>query len=191
VRLALVPQDVGVLRVSGIKARLFNSITRDFLALTDPTFLLAAGERSSKFSGIAASRLSPARNSDILEAPAFPMYLEAEIIPPHPYLRLLQTNLRCGAVSLLAGETMPLVLSVENSSPLLINSLRINCYDNLTHDAVAVLSDSENEIAPGLAFEIDLDLRTRPVFSCSMPSVKIKPGRQKILQVNCYGKEGW
>jgi hypothetical protein len=190
VKVAVVPKDVGILRIEGTRAKLFDCITRDFLAPTEAMHSQIALERSSKFSGIAASRHSQ-RASDTADPPAAPMYLEVEIVPPQPYLRLLQTNLRCGAVSLLAGETIPLILSVENASTLTIDSLRINCFDNLTHDAVAILSDSENELAPGLAFEIDYNLRTSPIFACTMPPVRIKPGSQKLLQIDCYGKEEW
>lgn len=81
-------------------------------------------------------------------------------------------------------------LTVENTSELPIDFIKLSFDDSTMIPAQQALGDSDLPISE--VYEIEHDLINRPVFSWD-PTVKynVGPGKQAIVTVTCLGKVGW
>lgn len=74
-----------------------------------------------------------------------------------------------------------------------ITYLDLSFQDAHSSDMLARLQDHEISLAPAAAYELDQDLRHRPVLSWKRPDtdVRLEPGEQLVVKVDCLGRVQW
>lgn len=74
-----------------------------------------------------------------------------------------------------------------------ITYLDLSFQDAHSSAMLARLQDHEISLAPAAAYELDQDLRHRPVLSWQRPEtdVRLEPGEQLLVKVDCLGKVQW
>jgi len=84
-------------------------------------------------------------------------------------------------------------LTVENSSSVPIDFVKVTFEDSTTREAQAVIA--EGELTPEQAFEIEGDMLNRPVFvwedGVAGANCSIASGGRRTLTIRCLGKIGW
>ncbi|CDZ96830.1 Targeting complex (TRAPP) subunit [Phaffia rhodozyma] len=117
-------------------------------------------------------------------------YLTCEVVPEQPLLRIRGTSLTHGAIMLYAGEESFIRITLENTSNVPVDFVKLSFQDSTTGPAQAKIA--EGELSPGELHEIEADLIKRPVFNWdrSPESVKIPPRGRYTVDVGCLGKVG-
>ncbi|CCM02371.1 uncharacterized protein FIBRA_04466 [Fibroporia radiculosa] len=117
-------------------------------------------------------------------------YLECNVVPEQPLLRIKRTSLTHGAVMLYDGETSTIRLTFENVSLLPINFLRLTFDDSTIAPAQQLLTEGELSIFD--TYETEYDLISRPVFfwDSSQGTHQVDPGEKTTVTVKCFGKVG-
>lgn len=81
-------------------------------------------------------------------------------------------------------------ITVENSSSVPVDFIKLSFDDSAALDAQKILS--EHELSPLEAYELDWDTLNRPVLLWENDDdTSISPGGRLTLNVRCLGKVGW
>lgn len=124
-------------------------------------------------------------------------WLECEVVEPLPLAWIKSTTLTHGMAMLHNGETSTIQITLENTSPIPINYLKLSFEDSTVRAATRVMQ--ENELGAEEAYELDWDVRNRSVFTWENPMTLgagegdeclIVPGGRKVLKIKCLGKVG-
>ncbi|KAF7363484.1 hypothetical protein MSAN_01004300 [Mycena sanguinolenta] len=165
----------------------------------------------SKYSGLdcfpwekASKRSSTQLAVSTTKAPL--RFLEYNVVPEQPLLRIRRTSVTHGAVMMYNGEMQVHLLSLglfslmlmsrstiritlENVSPLPIDFLRLAFDDSTIAPAQQALATGDLSVFD--TYETEYDLLHRPMFSWNKEDAKVMPPGQKLtVNVNCYGKVG-
>jgi hypothetical protein len=83
-------------------------------------------------------------------------------------------------------------LTLENISDIGVGFLQLLFVDTIQEAAEQELL-SEGLISELEAYELDYELKSRPVFTSSgdYDSISMGPGESKVISINCLGKSGW
>lgn len=116
-------------------------------------------------------------------------WLECTVIESQPLLWIKKTSLSHGTVMLYDGEKSVIQITLENSSQVPVDFVRLSFDDSVTREAQHVLLDVD--IAPEQAFELQQDISERPVFAWdSGTDLSIPPGGRATISVRILGKVG-
>ncbi|TXT13431.1 hypothetical protein VHUM_00798 [Vanrija humicola] len=202
VRVTGMAPSAGPLQIKGVNVRLMDGSSAEILL---PVADAAGSKRDSKRrSHILADAARTkrqgleARNSLLLSAdglPALPTqqdehkWLECQIVEEQPLLWIKQTSLTHGTVMLYNGEKSIIRITLENSSSVPVDFVKLSFEDSVSREAQVVVA--EGELSPEQAYEVDYDTLNRPVFSWDSPGdLVIPPGGRTVLMVYCLGKVG-
>jgi len=117
-------------------------------------------------------------------------YLECNVLPEQPLLRMRWTSLTHDAVMLYEGEKSVIHLTLENISSLSIDFLKLSFGDSTIAPAQEALA--EGELTVFETYETEYQLINRQAFSCSEDSMTqgIRPGEKATVPITCLGKVG-
>ncbi|KIR54356.1 hypothetical protein I315_02836 [Cryptococcus gattii Ru294] len=124
-------------------------------------------------------------------------WLECEVLEPLPLAWIKSTSLTHGMAMLHNGETSTIQITLENTSSIPINYLRLSFEDSTVRAATGIVQ--ECELGAEEAYELDWDVRNRNVFTWENPVTLdagegeeslIIPGGRKVLKIRCLGKIG-
>nr|KIR86192.1 hypothetical protein I308_03729 [Cryptococcus tetragattii IND107] len=124
-------------------------------------------------------------------------WLECEVLEPLPLAWIKSTSLTHGMAMLHNGETSTIQITLENTSSIPINYLRLSFEDSTVRAATRILQESE--LGAEEAYELDWDVRNRNVFTWENPMILVAgegeesliiPGGRKVLKIRCLGKVG-
>ncbi|WWC88812.1 uncharacterized protein L201_003725 [Kwoniella dendrophila CBS 6074] len=117
--------------------------------------------------------------------------LECKVVDELPLAWIKRTSLTHGTVMLYNGETSTIRITLENSSSVPIDFVKLTFDDSTAREAQAVIQ--EGELTPEQAYEIEYDQLHKPVFAWSKDNnekFEIAPGGRLNLDVKCLGKVG-
>ncbi|KAK7467129.1 hypothetical protein VKT23_004188 [Stygiomarasmius scandens] len=142
-----------------------------------------------KYSGLDRDHNSK-RRSKVLSKPGKPIqFLECQVVPEQPLLRIRRTSVTHGALMLYDGEMSSIKVTFENISALPIDFLRLVFDDSTIAPAQRALA--EGDLSVFETYETEYDLIHRPVFSWQQnDSITIAPGKKVTVTIKCFGKVG-
>ncbi|OCB84083.1 hypothetical protein A7U60_g8755 [Sanghuangporus baumii] len=116
-------------------------------------------------------------------------FLELEVVPEQPCLRIRRTSLTNGAVMLYDGETSTIRLTVENISNLPIDFLELTFDDSTRPQLEQIMSDDSTAFD---IYEAEHNLVNKPVFSWEPDKSRkeIASGKESVISVKCFGRAG-
>ncbi|KAI0748229.1 transport protein Trs120 or TRAPPC9 TRAPP II complex subunit-domain-containing protein [Daedaleopsis nitida] len=117
-------------------------------------------------------------------------FIECNVVPEQPLLRIRRTSLTHGAVMLYNGEMSTIRITLENVSTLPVDLIRLTFDDSTIAPAQQALAEGDMSVFD--TYETEYDLVHRPVFTWDSerePQV-IGPGQKRVITVNCFGKVG-
>ncbi|KAF8628414.1 hypothetical protein AX15_003936 [Amanita polypyramis BW_CC] len=118
-----------------------------------------------------------------------PRFLECQVVPELPLLRIRRTSVTHGAVMLYEGEKKPIRITIENVSHLPIDFVRLVFNDSTIGPAQQSLAGGDLSVFN--TYETEYNLLQKPVLSWSKDeNIIVPPGRSHTLTVQCYGKAG-
>lgn len=90
-------------------------------------------------------------------------------------------------------DSTQLEIRVENTSERPVDLCRLSFQDNLSTELADQLLDSETELTPGEAYELDWELRHTTILSWTQQpeNFRIEAGEKSTLVIQCHGKYGW
>lgn len=192
----------GALQVRGVNIRLADGSTAEFLVpIVDSSGQKTDSKRrSAALADIAKVKRQglEARRSVALGADALPplpvvddhKWLECNVVEEQPLLWIKKTSLTHGTVMLYDGETSVIRITVENSSAVPVDFVKLSFEDSVTREAQYLLADGEQ--TPQQAYELDYDISKQPVFTWDNTApLSIPPGGRATLSVQVLGKVGW
>ncbi|KAF8894639.1 TRAPP II complex [Infundibulicybe gibba] len=148
----------------------------------------------TKYSGLncfpwaKANRAKATRSSSSLPT-SRPKFLQCDVIPEQPMLRIRRTSVTHGAVMLYNGEKSTIRITIENISSLPVDFLRVAFEDSTI--APAQLALAEGDLSVFETYETEYQLLHTPVFSWKQTDeIIISPGQKSTVTVNCFGKVG-
>lgn len=81
-------------------------------------------------------------------------------------------------------------ITLENSSSVPVDFLKLSFDDSTGRSARLILAEAE--LSPEEAYELELDMLTRPVFTWEPEGQSsVLPGGRSTITVSCLGKVGW
>lgn len=82
---------------------------------------------------------------------------------------------------------------MENLSAYPVDLCRLSFQDNHSSELTSQLLDTETDMPPTEAHELDWELQHQAVFSWAEKpeSFRIEAGKKSTLTIQCYGKYGW
>ncbi|WVQ65923.1 uncharacterized protein L199_004101 [Kwoniella botswanensis] len=202
----------GSMSIKGVSIRLNDGSSNDFLIpIVDGKAKLKLDKRKSKIksdlskvkrSGLDA-RFQSIENSKNRHAHAHPhgledgaddkKWLECKVVPELPLAWIKKTSLTHGTVMLYNGETSTIRITLENSSSVPIDFIKLTFDDSTAREAQAIIQ--EGDLTPEQAYEIEYDQMNKPVFTWDQKDgagdkLEIGPGGKVNLDVRCLGKVG-
>ncbi|KAL7423194.1 hypothetical protein Q5752_002494 [Cryptotrichosporon argae] len=199
VRVSGQASSAGTLQIKGAALRLADgSHAEVLLPVYDAVMADKRDKRRSKAladAGKVKRQGLDARRKDADEdgAATVESWLTAEVVEEMPLLWIKTTSLSHGTVMLYDGERSTIRITLENSSPVRVDFVKLSFDDSTARDAQAAL---DADPSPEQAHEIDYDLLRRPVFSWDtegrpVPTeLAVPAGGRVTLAVNCLGKVG-
>ncbi|KDQ60798.1 hypothetical protein JAAARDRAFT_31778 [Jaapia argillacea MUCL 33604] len=198
--------EVGTLAIRGCLVQLPSGVLREFLLplSTDEEEDRRSRRRSSlqceegrvKYSGLDAQpwvkssrRISrPGASSSLTRVSR--RFLECQVVPELPLLRIKRTSLTHGAVMLYNGEKSVVRLTLENVSSIPIDFISVTFDDSTMSPAHQALAEGNLSVFD--AYETEYDLLRRPVFSWEgFKEMKpVEPGSQLVVTLTAFGKVG-
>lgn len=192
----------GALQVRGVHVRLIDGSSAEFMLPVDDdserkrdskrrSRALANGAKAKR-QGL-KDRKSVIMSSDIV--PSLPAaderrWLECNVVEEQPLLWIKKTCLSHGTVMLYDGETSVIRITVENSSQVPVDFVKLSFEDSVTREAQYLLADGAQTSQQ--AYELDYDVSKQPVFTWDNSSpLSIPPGGRATLSVQVLGKVGW
>ncbi|KAI0670282.1 TRAPP II complex [Trametes maxima] len=117
-------------------------------------------------------------------------FLECNVVPDQPLLRIRRTSLTHGAVMLYNGEMSTIRITLENVSSLAVDLIRLTFDDSTIAPAQQALAEGDLSVFD--TYETEYDLVHRPVFTWDSEREphEILPGQKRVITVNCFGKVG-
>ncbi|PSR74153.1 hypothetical protein PHLCEN_2v10109 [Hermanssonia centrifuga] len=117
-------------------------------------------------------------------------FLECKVVSEQPFLRIRRTSLTHGALMLYNGEKSSIRITLENTSSLPIDFMRLTFDDSTVAPAQQALADGGLSVFD--TYETEYDLIHKPVFTWDSKASKqeIGPGEKTVVTVNCFGKVG-
>lgn len=204
IRVTGVAPTSGFLEIKGVHVRLMDGSEAEFLLPVSSNAeatrnnkrrsQLRADLGKTKRQGLEARRsvvipseflhsLPPATTEDETK------WLECSVVESQPLLWIKKTSLSHGSVMLYDGERSVIQVTLENSSPVPVDFVRLSFDDSVTREAQGLLSD--NELALEQAYALEQDLFQRPVFAWDSNSqISIPPGGRATLSIRVLGKVG-
>ncbi|BEJ13843.1 hypothetical protein CspHIS471_0310170 [Cutaneotrichosporon sp. HIS471] len=189
----------GALQVRGVNIRLADGSSAEFLV---PIVDVSGQKSGSKRRSAVLADLAKvkrqgleARRSVTLGTDAIPVseddrqWLECTVVEEQPLLWIKKTSLNHGTVMLYDGETSVIRITVENSSAVPVDFVKLSFEDSVTREAQYLLSDGEQ--TPQKAYELDYDISKQPVFTWDNTApLSMPPGGRATLSVQVLGKVG-
>ncbi|KAK4685431.1 trafficking protein particle complex subunit 9, partial [Tremellales sp. Uapishka_1] len=199
VRLAGIASSPGSLQIKGVTFRLHDGSSTDILLpVIDEEHKVKQDKRRSRVSAEASKIKKQGlearyerRGSAGVKNSGGERWLECKVVEEQPLLWIKKTNLTHGTVMLYNGETSTIRITLENSSAVPVDFVKLSFDDSTIREAQAVIQDGD--LTPEQAYELEWDLLRRPVFSWEKPSggeVSIQPGGRVTLSITCLGKVG-
>lgn len=97
---------------------------------------------------------------------------------------------KVGSPKGVADDSSTIRITLENSSSVPVDFVKLSFEDSASRIALAVLN--EGEVSREQAYELEYDMIKRPVFVWSPEGeVGIPPGGRTTISVTCLGKVGW
>lgn len=200
VRVSGLAPVAGALEVRGVQIRLVDGSSAEFLIPVADGSEKRNKRQSRALADIAkAKRQSLLARRSVLGADAVPQlpaapenhkWLECNVVEEQPLLWIKKTSLSHGTVMLYDGETSVIRITVENSSQVPVDFVKLSFEDSVTREAQILLADGEQ--SPQQAYELDHDISKQPVFSWDNSTpLFIPPGGRATLSVQVLGKVGW
>ncbi|PPR08068.1 hypothetical protein CVT24_010529 [Panaeolus cyanescens] len=151
--------------------------------------ILAETDRYKRF-GLATNNLNqrpaPSKSSD--SHPPF-RFLECQVVPEQPLLRIRRSTVTHGALMLYDGERSTIRINLENVSPILVDFLRFSFEDSTIEPAQKALA--EGNLSVFETYETEHRLINNPVFSWTPTETKtIAPNQNLTVTLQCFGKVG-
>ncbi|WVR06234.1 hypothetical protein IAU60_003264 [Kwoniella sp. DSM 27419] len=125
-------------------------------------------------------------------------WLECQVVEELPLAWIKRTSLTHGTVMLYNGESSSIRITLENSSSVPIDFIKLTFEDSTAREAQAIIH--EGELTSEQAYELEWDQLKRPVFTWQREQqddaaavdgkVLIAPGGRLTLNVRCLGKVG-
>ncbi|WVQ81064.1 hypothetical protein IAT38_003171 [Cryptococcus sp. DSM 104549] len=121
-------------------------------------------------------------------------WLEGVVVEELPLAWIKSTSLTHGVMMLYNGERSAIRITIENSSSVPINFLKLSFEDSTMREAQAIIA--EGDLTPEQAYEIEWDQINQPVFTwenegkAAGEATHIAPGGRATLLVRCLGKAG-
>lgn len=203
VRVTGLAPNAGSLEIRGVSVRLMDGSSAEFLL---PVVDGAGARRDSKHRSRLQAEAAKTKQSglDVRKSlmftqsdgglPPLPTkedehrWLECNVVEEQPLLWIKKTSLSHGTVMLFDGETSVIRITLENSSSVPVDFIKLSFDDSVSREAQAMMSE---EISPQQAFDLDYDCTQRPVFTWDKNSnVHIPPGGRTTLQIEVLGKVG-
>ncbi|GMK53639.1 hypothetical protein CspeluHIS016_0102250 [Cutaneotrichosporon spelunceum] len=189
----------GSLQIRGVNIRLSDGSSAEFLV---PIMDVSGPKGSSKRRSAALADLAKvkrqgleARDSVVLGTDALPVteddgqWIECNVVEEQPLLWIKKTSLNHGTVMLYDGEMSVIRITVENSSPVPVDFVKLSFEDSVTREAQYLLADGEQ--TPQKAYELDYDISKQPIFTWDNKApLSIPPGGRTTLSVQVLGKVG-
>ncbi|EJU05644.1 hypothetical protein DACRYDRAFT_113706 [Dacryopinax primogenitus] len=202
-RMSGVPLEPGTLAIRGCTVQVNGCLPRTFLfplqtkedelRLEKRQLALELDYETIKDGGLDARALpfviENKRRSILLptEVDESRKYLEWNVLPEQPMMRVKRTSLTHGALMLYEGETAALTLTLENMSNLKVNFIRVTFEDSTMAPAQAALA--EGELSTAAQYETEFDLVRRPVFKWERAGdIDIPGGKTSTISLTCLGK---
>ncbi|KAF8334324.1 TRAPP II complex [Cantharellus anzutake] len=115
-------------------------------------------------------------------------FLQVQITPEQPLLRLRRSSIVHGSLMMFSGERSSIHLTVENISTLPVDFHRLTFEDSTIASAQQTLDEGDMSVAE--AYEAEYELLRRPFLSWDPTEDRrvIAPGATLNLKVACYGK---
>ncbi|PFH54333.1 hypothetical protein AMATHDRAFT_72835 [Amanita thiersii Skay4041] len=197
--LAGTPVSIGTLVVRGCIVQAPGGSSREFILplLTPEEEERLAHQRSvmtceldrHKYSGLDCLPWKRTKKRASAGKQVVSRFLECNVIPEQPLLRIRRTSVTHGAVMLYDGERTSIRLTIENVSHLPIDFVRLVFDDSTIAPAQQALADGELSVFD--TYETEYSLIHRPFFSgIKVDSICVAPGQCHTLTVQCFGKVG-
>ncbi|WVN88627.1 uncharacterized protein L203_103838 [Cryptococcus depauperatus CBS 7841] len=206
IRLSTIASTPGTLQIRGVSIRLADGSSTDvLLPVINTEERQRRQKRYSKFkresikskgSGMDA-RIHAinhvAAKQSLHELDGKEQWLECMIVEPLPLAWIKATSLTHGVIMLYNGESSIIHLTLENSSSVPINFIKLSFDDSTAHEAHAIVS--EGELTLEQAYELDWDQQKRPVFTWENldnlnDGLLVPSGGRVTLAIRCFGKIG-
>ncbi|KAJ3540870.1 hypothetical protein NMY22_g4126 [Coprinellus aureogranulatus] len=116
-------------------------------------------------------------------------FLQCNVVPEQPLLRIRRTTVTHGALMLYDGEKSSIRLTVENISTHPVDFLRVVFDDSTQGPAQQALAEGELSVFD--TYETEYKLINAPVFSWRHEDPRVvSPNQNLTLTVDCFGKVG-
>jgi hypothetical protein len=116
-------------------------------------------------------------------------WLECNVVDQQPSLWIKKTSLSHGTVMLYNGETSTIKITLENTSSVPVDFIKLSFEDAVSREAQNILA--EGEVPPEKAYDLDNDSIQRPVFSWdSTADINIPAGGRTTINIQVLGKVG-
>ncbi|KAK8858467.1 hypothetical protein IAR55_002694 [Kwoniella newhampshirensis] len=207
VRVTGTAPTAGLMQVRGVSIRLTDGSHTDFLLpVGDAEDRLRRNKRNSKMkhevskvkrtgleARFAAFSIAENKSRNGLLADGVDVkekWLECEVVEDLPLAWIKRTSLTHETVMLYNGETSIVKITLENSSSVPIDFLKLTFDDSTAREAHAIIQ--EGELTPEQAYELEWDQLHRPVFTWEKGAeeVMVPPGGRATISVRCLGKVG-
>ncbi|THH33843.1 hypothetical protein EUX98_g252 [Antrodiella citrinella] len=147
----------------------------------------------SKYAGLESrpwSKDTKRASGTIQSSQKVPRFLQCQVVPEQPLLRIRRTSLTHGAVMLYNGETTTIRVTLENVSSLPIDFLRLTFDDSTIAPAQQALAEGEMPVFD--TYETEYSLIHTPVFTWDSKRnpQEIQSGEKVVIVINCFGKVG-
>lgn len=202
VRVTGMAPNAGSLEIRGVGIRLMDGSSAEFLLpVVDGAGARRDSKHRSRLQAEAAktkqcgldARKSLLFTHDENGLPPLPAkeehrWLQCNVVKEQPLLWIRKTSLSHGTVMLFDGEKSVIRITLENSSSVPVDFIKLSFDDSVSREAQAKMSE---EITPQQAYDLDFDMTHRPVFTWDKNSkIYIPPGGRTTLQVEVLGKVG-
>lgn len=194
--------SAGSLQIRGVNVRLMDGSSAEFLLpVVDGeeqkrehkhrTRVLAEAMKTKRHGLDARNRASLAPSDPVPPIPSEDnhRWLECSVVEEQPLLSIKKTSLSHGTIMLYNGERSTIRITLENSSQVPVDFIKLSFEDSVSREAHSLLS--EGEVSPEKAYELDQESIQRPVFTWDNSSeLSIPAGGRQVINVQCLGKVG-
>ncbi|ORY31418.1 TRAPP II complex [Naematelia encephala] len=196
VRVAGVASSPGILTMRGVSLRLTDGSATDvLLPVIDEKDREKRDKRKSR-AGIDGGKVKHfgidarfAQHEASIHDQVEDKYLECEVVVEQPWVWIKKTNMTHGTVMLYNGESSTIRLTLENSSSVPVDFIKLSFDDSSARDVQTLIN--EGDLSPEHAYELEWDVLNRPVFVWeNEQDTAIAPGGKLTLSVRCLGKVG-
>ncbi|ORX40220.1 transport protein Trs120 or TRAPPC9 TRAPP II complex subunit-domain-containing protein [Kockovaella imperatae] len=199
VRIVGIASTAGSLQIKGVRLRLGDGSACDILlpVVDDAERKRIVKHKSrammdfakTKVQGLDARYTGTTEPEPPITDPSSERWLECRVVDEQPLVWIKKSSLTHGTIMLYDGEASFIRLTLENTSTIPVDFVKLSFDDSSSRAARALIS--EGELTPQHAHELEWDILHRPVLTWDDDGESnIPPGGRTTISVKCLGKVG-